>query len=150
LRRPRGPGAFDRELQWTDPGPAAGAPLRGGEAPAFVPPAPAAGVGSLLARDLSATALKGLTTLAARLSAATILFDAIFVPSANPIVDEGPVPGRPDMTYRWARDEATVTFKVLVDGQQRRSNPLRGRTRWRAEAPIRWHERVDCRDPAAT
>jgi hypothetical protein len=35
------------------------------------------------------------------------------------MVDEGPVPGRRDMTYRWARDEAAVTFEVLVDGQWR-------------------------------
>jgi hypothetical protein len=110
------PGADDPK---TGPGSAAGAPSRGGEAPAFVPPAPAAGVGSLLAGDLSATALDGLATLAGRLSVATILFGAIFVPSDNRIVDEGPVPGRRDMTYRWARDETTVTFKVLIDGQWR-------------------------------
>ncbi len=103
----------------TDPSPAAGAPTRGGEAPAFVPPLPAAGVSSLLAGDLSATALRGLAMLAARLSAATILFGAIFVPSDNGIVEERPVPGRPDMTYRWARDETAVTFKVLIDGQWR-------------------------------
>jgi len=57
--------------------------------------------------------------MAARLSAATILFDAIFVPSASPIADEGPVPNRSDMTYRRARDETKVTFKVLIDSQQR-------------------------------
>jgi hypothetical protein len=93
-----------------------GAP--GGEL-AFVPPALATGADSLLAENLSATALDGLATLAARVSAPTILFGAIFIPSANPIVDEGPVPGRPDMTYRWARDEAQVTFRVLIDGQWR-------------------------------
>ena len=93
-----------------------GAP--GGEL-AFVPPALATGAGSLLAENLSATALDGLATLAARMSAPAILFGAIFIPSANPIVDEGPVPGRPDMTYRWAHDEAQVTFRVLIDGQWR-------------------------------
>jgi hypothetical protein len=100
---------------------AAGAPSRGGETPAFVPPAPAAGAGSLLAEDLSATALRGLAMLAARLSAATILFDAIFVSSDNRIVEEGCIPGRPDIAYRWARDETAtaVTFKVLIDGQWR-------------------------------
>ena len=77
----------------------------------------------MLAENLSATVLDGLETLAARFSAATILFGAIFVPSANPLVDEGPVPGRPDMTYRWAHDEQSVTFKALVDGQWR---PLTG------------------------
>ncbi|HEY1945158.1 MAG TPA: hypothetical protein VGH40_23840 [Roseiarcus sp.] len=41
------------------------------------------------------------------------------MPSANPIVDEGPVPGRPNMSYRWAHDETSVTFKVLIDGQWR-------------------------------
>ncbi len=101
------------------PSPAAGAPSRGDAALAFLAPAPTAGVGSLLASDLSATALDGLARLAARLSTATILFGAIFVPSDNLIVDEGLVPGRPDMSYRWARDETSVTFKVLIDGQWR-------------------------------
>ncbi len=91
---------------------------QGGEL-AFVPPALATGADSLLAENLSATALDGLATLAARVSAPAILFGAIFIPSANPIVDEGPVPGRPDMTYRWARDETRVTFRVLIDGQWR-------------------------------
>jgi len=58
-------------------------------------------------------------TLAARFSVPTIIFGAIFIPSANRIVDEGPVPGRPNMSYRWARDEAQVSFKVLIDGQWR-------------------------------
>lgn len=93
-----------------------GAP--GGER-AFVPAALAAGADSPLAENLSATALEGLATLAARVSAPTILFGAIFVPSANPIVDEGLVPGRPDMSYRWARDETQVTFRALIDGQWR-------------------------------
>ena len=35
------------------------------------------------------------------------------------MVDEGPVPGRSNMTYRWAHDETEVTFKVLIDGQWR-------------------------------
>jgi hypothetical protein len=93
-----------------------GAP--GGEL-AFVPPALATGADSLLAENLSAIALDGLATLAARISAPAILFGAIFIPSANPIVDEGPVPGRPDMAYRWARDETQVTFSALIDGQWR-------------------------------
>lgn len=101
------------------PSSAPGAPSRGGEAPAFVFPAPAAGIGSLLARGLSATVLDGLATLARRVSGPAILFGAIFVPSDNPVVEERPVPGRPDMTYRWARDETTVTFKVLIHGQWR-------------------------------
>ena len=103
-------------------GPAAGAPSRssapGGEL-AFVPPALTTGADSLLAENLSAAALDGLTTLAARVAVPTILFGAIFIPSANPIVDEGPVPGRPDMAYRWALDETQVTFKVLINGQWR-------------------------------
>ena len=84
-------------------------------------PAPAAGVGSLLASDLSATALDGLAMLAARLSAATILFGAVFVPSDNRIVEEGRIPGRPDIAYRWAHAESAtaVTLKVLIDGQWR-------------------------------
>ena len=88
--------------------------------PLFRPP-PAAGVGSLLASDLSATALDGLATLAARFSAATIFFGAIFVPSDNRIVEEGRIPGRPDVAYRWAHDETAtaVTLKVLIDGQWR-------------------------------
>jgi hypothetical protein len=103
----------------TDASPAPSVPSRGGAALAFLPPAPAASVGSLFASDLSATALEGLATLAGRFSAATTLFGAIFVPSDNPIVDEGPVPGRPNMSYRWAHDETSVTFKVLIDGQWR-------------------------------
>ncbi len=112
-------GAPEADQPKAGPSPAASAPSRGGAAPAFVPPAPAAGVGSLLASDLSAIALRGLGMLAARLSAPTILFGAIFVPSDNGVVVERPVPGRPDMTYRWARDETQVAFKVLVDGQWR-------------------------------
>ena len=116
--RPAEPGADEPK---TDPGAAAGPPSRAGAAPAFVPPAPAAGVGSLLASDLSATALDGLAMLAARLSAATILFGAVFVPSDNRIVEEGRIPGRPDIAYRWAHAESAtaVTLKVLIDGQWR-------------------------------
>ena len=59
--------------------------------------------------------------MAARFSAATILFDAIFVPSDNRLVEEGRIPGRPDVAYRWAHDEneTAVTLKVLIDGQWR-------------------------------
>ena len=105
----------------TDASPAAGASPRGGEAPAFVPPPPAAGVDSLLAEDSSAATLDGLAMLAARFSAATILFGAIFIPSANRIVEEGRIPGRPDIAYRWAHAESAtaVTLKVLIDGQWR-------------------------------
>lgn len=71
----------------------------------------------MLAENLPETALDGLTRLAARFDAPAILFDAIFVPSANPLVEEGPVPGRSNMTYRWARDETQVTFHVLIDGE---------------------------------
>jgi hypothetical protein len=86
---------------------------------AFVPPALTTGAGTLLAENLSAVAVDGLVTLAARVSVPTILFGAIFIPSANRIVDEGPVPGRTEMTYRWAHDETQVTFRVLIDGQWR-------------------------------
>jgi hypothetical protein len=105
----------------TNPSPAAVAPSPAGAALAFVASAPAADVDTLLAEDLSATALRGLAALAARFSAATILFDAIFVPSDNRLVEEGRIPGRPDITYRWAHDETAtaVTLKVLVDGQWR-------------------------------
>ena len=96
-------------------------PSRGGAALGFVASAPAAGVDSLLAEDLSAAVLDGLATLAARFSAATILFDAIFVPSDNRLVEEGFIPGRPDIAYRWAHDETAtaVTLEVLIDGQWR-------------------------------
>ena len=90
----------------------------GGEFP-FVPSALATGAESLLAENLSTIALTGLLKLATRVSVPTIFFGAIFIPSANPIVDEGPVPGRPDLTYRWAHDEARVTFGALIDGQWR-------------------------------
>jgi hypothetical protein len=115
------PGAPGADKPKTDASPAAGASPRGGAAPAFVPPAPAAGAGSLLAGDLSAATLDGLAALAVRFSAATILFGAIFIPSANPIVEEGRIPGRPDVAYRWAHDESAtaVTLKVLIDGQWR-------------------------------
>ncbi len=117
--KPDEPGAEEPNA---NAGPAAGAPSRssapGGEL-AFVPPALTTGADSLLAENLSAAALDGLTTLAARVAVPTILFGAIFIPSANPIVDEGPVPGRPDMAYRWALDETQVTFKVLINGQWR-------------------------------
>jgi hypothetical protein len=113
-------GAPAADAPKTEPHPAASAPLRVASQ-AFVSSAPAARVDSLLAEDLSATALRGLATLAARFSAATILFDAIFVPSDNRLVEEGRLPGRPDVAYRWAHDETetAVTLKVLVDGQWR-------------------------------
>jgi hypothetical protein len=79
----------------------------------------AAGANSVLAENLSTTALEGLATLASRVSVPTILFGAIFIPSANPLVFEGSVPGRPDVIYRWGRDENEVTFKVLADGHLR-------------------------------
>jgi hypothetical protein len=75
---------------------------------------------SLLAENLPETALKGLATLASRVSAATIIFGAIFIPSATPSVDEGPVPGRSNMRYRWAYAGSEVTFDALIDGQWRR------------------------------
>jgi hypothetical protein len=78
-----------------------------------------AGADTVLAENLSTTALEGIATLAGRVSVPTILFGAIFIPSANPLVLEGPFPGRPDITYRWGRDENEVTFKALVDGQSR-------------------------------
>jgi hypothetical protein len=55
------------------------------------------------------------------ITSATILFDAIFVPSDNRLVEEGRIPGRPNITYRWAHDETAtaVTLNVLVDGQWR-------------------------------
>ena len=114
-------GAPAADAPKTEPRPAASAPSRGGASLAFVSSAPAARVDSLLAEDLSATALRGLATLAARFSAAAILFDAIFVPSDNRLVEEGRLPGRPDVAYRWAHDETetAVTLKVLVDGQWR-------------------------------
>jgi len=70
---------------------------------------------------LSLTALRALAALAARLSAATILFDAIFVPSDNRLVEEGRIPGRPGIAYRWAHDEneRAVTLKALIGGQWR-------------------------------
>ena len=102
---------------------------------AFVPPALATGADSLLAENLSAAALDGLVTLATRVSVPTIIFGAIFIPSANRIVDEALVPGRPDLSYRWARDEAEVTFKVLIDNQWRplTYGRLRGRNLPRSE-----------------
>jgi hypothetical protein len=114
-------GAPAADAPKTSPSPAAVGPSRGGAALAFVGPAPAAPVDSLLAEDLSAAALRGLAALAARFSAATILFDAIFVPSDNRIVEEGRIPGRPDVAYRWAHDESStaVTLKVLIDGEWR-------------------------------
>jgi Restriction endonuclease fold toxin 5 len=95
-----------------------GVPSHGGEL-AFVSSSFATRASSVLAENLTPTLMSGLVTLAVRASVPTILFGAIFIPSANRIVDEGPVPGRPDMTYRWARDETTVTFRALVDGHWR-------------------------------
>jgi hypothetical protein len=104
----------------TKPSPATGAPP-GDARLAFAPAAPTVSVSPLLAENLSVTALRALAAFAARLSAATILFDAIFVPSDNRLVEEGRIPGRPDVAYRWAHDESerAVTLKVLVDGQWR-------------------------------
>jgi hypothetical protein len=100
---------------------AAGAPSRGGASQAFLAPAPAAGAGSLLAEDLSATALEGLAALAERFFAPAILFGAIFIPSANPSVEDGRVPGRPDIAYHWdhGEGETAITFTALVNGQWR-------------------------------
>ena len=82
---------------------------------AFAPPSAA----SLLSRSLSAPALEGLATLASRLLVPTIVFGALFVPSANAIVDEGLVPGRSDLSFQWAHDRTAVDFSALVDGQWR-------------------------------
>jgi hypothetical protein len=107
-----------------DAKPIEGSSLHGSER-AFLPSAPLVapplltGPGSWLTGDLPATVLDGLVRLAARFSAPAILFGAIFIPSANGLVDEGPVPGRPNMTYRWAHDEVQLTFKALIDGQWR-------------------------------
>jgi hypothetical protein len=93
----------------------------GGVTLAFVASGSAAGVDSMLAEGLSDAARRGLATLAARFSAATILFGAIFVPSDNRLVEEGRIPGRPDVAYHWAHDETAtaVTLKVLIDGEWR-------------------------------
>ena len=85
----------------------------------LVAPPLLSGPGSWLTGDLTAAILDGLAALAARFSAPAVFFGAIFIPSANGLVDGGPVPGRPNMTYRWAHDEVQVTFKALVDGQWR-------------------------------
>ena len=71
----------------------------------------------LLARDLAASGLlKADDDWDAQhpRTGTALLFDTIFVPSANPLVDTGPVLGRPDMSYRWAHDETSVTFSALV------------------------------------
>jgi hypothetical protein len=114
------PKADDPPNADTKPGepPATSGDAHGGAA-AFLPPAPAVGAATLLARDLAPTVSDALATLAARMSVPTLLFDAIFVPRANPLVDEGLVPSRPDMAYRWAHDETSVTFSALVDGEWR-------------------------------
>ncbi|MDE3177639.1 MAG: hypothetical protein KGM15_16180 [Pseudomonadota bacterium] len=77
------------------------------------------GAGSLMAQDLSSAALRALETMATRFKVATIVLDTLFVPSANPVVEQGAVPGRSDMTYTWAHDERQVVFHVLIDGQWR-------------------------------
>ena len=43
------------------------------------------------------------------------------MPSDNRLVEEGFIPGRPDIAYRWAHDESetAVTLEILVDGQWR-------------------------------
>jgi hypothetical protein len=135
-------GLLKADSDWEDKHPRTGSPpnpgwfaRKPGETPQSEPPKAAAkpnesaspggrklafaGADSLLAENLSRIALVGLARLAARVSVATVLFDAIFIPSANPVVEEGPVPGRPDMTYRWAHDTAEVTFSALVDGEWR-------------------------------
>jgi hypothetical protein len=113
-------GATTANTPRTKPSPTTGAPP-GDARLAFAPAAPTVSASPLLAEDLSVTALRALAALAARLSAAAILFDAIFVPSDNHLVEEGRIPGRPDIAYRWAHDESerAVTLKVLIDGQWR-------------------------------
>jgi Restriction endonuclease fold toxin 5 len=129
---PPNPGWFaskPQDTQAKEPPKADAKPIEGssldGSERAFLPSAPLVapplltGPGSWLTGDLPATVLDGLVRLAARFSAPAILFGAIFIPSANGLVDEGPVPGRPNMTYRWAHDEVQLTFKALIDGQWR-------------------------------
>ena len=79
----------------------------------------AGAVGSLMTRDLSPAALHALETLATRIKVATIVFDTLFVPSANAVVEQGAVPGRSDMSYTWAHDQRQIFFHVLIDGQWR-------------------------------
>jgi hypothetical protein len=113
-------GASEADTPRTSASLAAGAPSRGGATQAFLAPAASAGAGSLLAEDMSATALEGLAALAERFFAPAILFGAIFVPSANPSVEDGPVPGRPDIAFHWdhGEGETAITFTALVDGQR--------------------------------
>ncbi len=62
--------------------------------------------------------VQGAATSAMAVSAlATAALVAMTKPTGG--VEEGSVPGRPDITYRWAPDETTVTYHVLVDGQWR-------------------------------
>jgi hypothetical protein len=114
-------GSSEADASRTSTSPASGAPSHGGASHAFLAPAASAGAGSLLAEDLSATAADGLTALAERFFAPAILFGAIFIPSANPSVEDGSVPGRPDIAFHWdhGEGETAVSFTVLVHGQRR-------------------------------
>jgi hypothetical protein len=113
-------GATTADTPSTKPSRAIGAPP-GDARLAFAPAAPMVSVSPLLAEDLSVTALRALAALAARLSAATILFDAIFVPSDSHAVEEGTLPGHSDIAYHWTHSEGerAVTLSVLIDGQRR-------------------------------
>ena len=104
---------------WFAPKPKSGEDASSPGAQATAVAAASAADAGLLAETLPALALQGLARLTARASAAAIVFDTIFVPSSNRIVDEGAVPGRPEISYRWAHDEGTVTFRVLIDGEWR-------------------------------
>ena len=126
-------GAPAADAPKTEPSPAASAPSRGGAALAFVSSAPAAGVSSLLAEDLSATALRGLATLAARFSAAAILFDAIFVPSDNRARRGGPPP-RPSRR-RLSLGARRNRNRGDAQGPRRRPMANPGRRRRGAERP---------------
>lgn len=138
--QPRVPaGNGDESGQWTAGSDAAGQTAPKAEAratptarearsappPILTPLAAAARRSPLFSRIISAITLRGLATLASRLSAVTAIAGVLFVPDSDDSVERGAVAGRDAYRYVWDKQAIWLEFSADIDGK---SVPLaRGR-----------------------
>src|SRR5579883_1944645 len=106
----------DDHGRWTSEGPSSSAAglLDSNKLPGKT--LPEAG-GSFLG-PLASDALIGLGMLALRLTAATVIFRILFIPSNRSLISEGSVPNHPDMTYRYDSDTGELSF--YREGERRK------------------------------
>ncbi len=86
--------------------------------PAFAPPLVVPAIGSAAASSGAGLppTLASILPFAATIASVVVAAGVLLVP-LNSSVEQGTVPGRPDIEYRWAHDETTVTYRVQIDGQ---------------------------------